>query len=164
NAQSEVDKDPFNVEKRKAVINILEEYTKVAIYELKKHKSSMESICDEDGTRHWGDDVAKQIVQHFQSFLGTSRLVSSFEQMGDIVNLKLSKEDAEGMIEEVSDYEIKEDLFDIDSSKASGPDGFRSFFFKKAWNIIGKEVCLAIREFSRNVKLLKEVNATLISL
>ncbi|GKE72456.1 hypothetical protein Tco_1534497, partial [Tanacetum coccineum] len=74
----------------------------------RKHKSRVESICDENGTRHWGKVVAKQIVKHFQGFLGAASSVNSFDQLGDIVNLKLSEEDVEAMIEEVSNKEIKE--------------------------------------------------------
>ncbi|GJX40071.1 hypothetical protein Tco_0255061 [Tanacetum coccineum] len=51
------------------------------------------------------------------------------------------------MIKEVNNKEIKEALFDIDSLKAAGPKGYNSYFFKKAWNIIGTNICLAVREF-----------------
>ncbi|GKB57623.1 hypothetical protein Tco_0913809, partial [Tanacetum coccineum] len=44
----------------------------------------------------------------------------------------LNTEDAEAMIVEVSDNEIKDAMFDTDSSKASGHDGYTSCFFKKA--------------------------------
>ncbi|GJS52904.1 RNA-directed DNA polymerase, eukaryota, reverse transcriptase zinc-binding domain protein [Tanacetum coccineum] len=191
-AQNDVDNDPCNVVKRKKAINILEEYTAVASDELKllhqkakidwlkdgdkntayfhnmlkarKHKNRVESICDESGNRYWGADMAKQFVKHFQNFLGDSSPTCSLDQLGDIVNLKLSTEDAEAMIVEVTDNEIKDAVFDIDSSKSSGHDGYTSYFFKKAWGIIRKEVFLAIKEFFRNGKLLGEINATLIAL
>nr|GFD47356.1 RNA-directed DNA polymerase, eukaryota, reverse transcriptase zinc-binding domain protein [Tanacetum cinerariifolium] len=54
--------------------------------------------------------------------------------------------------------------FDIDGNKAPGPDGFSSQFFKDSWNVVGDDVCKAIRDFFLNWKLLKEVNATVISL
>ncbi|GKC32728.1 RNA-directed DNA polymerase, eukaryota, reverse transcriptase zinc-binding domain protein [Tanacetum coccineum] len=135
-AQNEVDKDPFNVEKRRKAICILEEYIEVSNDELKllhqkakikwlregdknsgyfhnilksrKHTNRVESICDENGVRYWGDDVAKQIVKHFQEFMGVPKPAVPFVQLGDIVQLKLSKEDVEAMIVEVSDKEIKE--------------------------------------------------------
>ncbi|GKC78429.1 RNA-directed DNA polymerase, eukaryota, reverse transcriptase zinc-binding domain protein, partial [Tanacetum coccineum] len=50
------------------------------------------------------------------------------------------------MIIEISDEEIKEALFDIDSSKTAGLDGFTSCFFKKAWGIIGNDICLAVKD------------------
>ncbi|GKD36616.1 RNA-directed DNA polymerase, eukaryota, reverse transcriptase zinc-binding domain protein [Tanacetum coccineum] len=87
-----------------------------------------------------------------------------FEQLGDIVQLKLYSEDADAMIVEVSDKEIKYAMFDIESSKASCPDGYTSCFFKKAWSHIGNDICKAIREFFTKGKMLGEVNTTLISL
>nr|GEW66201.1 hypothetical protein [Tanacetum cinerariifolium] len=77
---------------------------------------------------------------------------------------KLSGLDALYMVRRVSDEEIKMALFDIDGNKAPGPDGFSSQFFKDSWNVVGGDVCKAVRDFFLNGKLLKEVNATVISL
>ncbi|GKD81131.1 RNA-directed DNA polymerase, eukaryota, reverse transcriptase zinc-binding domain protein, partial [Tanacetum coccineum] len=68
------------------------------------------------------------------------------------------------MVRTISEYEIKNAMFDIEDSKAPGPDGYTARFYKSAWSIIGKEVCQAVKEFFLNGKLLGEVNATLISL
>ncbi|XP_071740164.1 uncharacterized protein [Rutidosis leptorrhynchoides] len=59
---------------------------------------------------------------------------------------------------------FKSFLGDHDDNRASGPDGYTSLFFKKAWDIIGKDVCDAIKEFFSNGRLLGEINATIISL
>ncbi|GJR09099.1 hypothetical protein Tco_0791751 [Tanacetum coccineum] len=158
--QKEYENDPFNKEKRCAAIKTLEEYSNVSADELKllhqkakvkwllegdkntayfhsilkkrKHKSRVESICDEKGDRFEGEEVANQIVKHFHDFLGVARPVSPLDQLGDIVQKKLSIEDAKEMIVEVTDKEIKDAIFDIDSAKDSGPDGYTSCFFKKA--------------------------------
>ncbi|GKA35886.1 RNA-directed DNA polymerase, eukaryota, reverse transcriptase zinc-binding domain protein [Tanacetum coccineum] len=55
-------------------------------------------------------------------------------------------------------------MFDIEDSKAPGPDGFTVRFYKSAWSIVGKEVCKPIQEFFQTGKLIEEVNVTLISL
>ncbi|GJZ44633.1 hypothetical protein Tco_0591888 [Tanacetum coccineum] len=47
---------------------------------------------------------------------------------------------------------------------APGPDGYTAAFFKKGWDVVGQEVCNAIRDFFVNGKLLKEINHTVISL
>ncbi|GJS22551.1 RNA-directed DNA polymerase, eukaryota, reverse transcriptase zinc-binding domain protein [Tanacetum coccineum] len=55
-------------------------------------------------------------------------------------------------------------MFDIEDSKASGPDGFTAAFYKKAWKVIGNDVSKAVKEFFSSGRMLGEVNATLISL
>ena len=106
------------------------------------------SICGEDGTRYEYKDVAHQFVKHFEGFLGISPVVSSLNDEDDrIFGKKVPSHEAATMIREVTDVEIKEALFDIDDDKAPGPDGFTSKFFKKAWNIVQKEFCAAIKDF-----------------
>ncbi|GKB93157.1 hypothetical protein Tco_0979294, partial [Tanacetum coccineum] len=52
----------------------------------------------------------------------------------------------------------------IKDSKAPGPDGFIAAFFKKAWRVIGNDVCKAVKEFFSSGRMLGEINATIISL
>ncbi|GJR17132.1 RNA-directed DNA polymerase, eukaryota, reverse transcriptase zinc-binding domain protein [Tanacetum coccineum] len=148
-AHDKVDSDPFNLAKKQAAVNLLNDYTKAAEEELKllhqkakvkwlregdknsayfhniikarKNKSRIESICCENESRVEGKLVNDQFVKHFQNFLGTTFHVSPLHSMGDIVKLKLSEAEALDMIIETSDEEIKEALFDINSSKAVGP-------------------------------------------
>nr|GEU59262.1 hypothetical protein [Tanacetum cinerariifolium] len=68
------------------------------------------------------------------------------------------------MIREVSDQEIKDAIFSIGNDKSPGPDGYTAAFFKEVWDIISKDIMLAIREFFVNGKLLKELNLTIIAL
>nr|GEV37454.1 hypothetical protein [Tanacetum cinerariifolium] len=65
---------------------------------------------------------------------------------------------------DITNEEIKEAMFGIGNDKALGPDGFTSVFFKRSWNIMGEDVCDAIKEFFKTNRLLGEVNATLITL
>lgn len=60
--------------------------------------------------------------------------------------------------------DIRAALFDIGNEKSPGPDGYTSYFFKNAWNIIGEDFCQAIWEFFRTGKLLKQLNHCVISL
>lgn len=64
----------------------------------------------------------------------------------------------------LTSVKIKKAIFDIGDIKAPGPDGYTSCFFKRAWPIIGADVCDAIKEFFTTGKLLKEVNSTIIFL
>ncbi|GKA07497.1 RNA-directed DNA polymerase, eukaryota, reverse transcriptase zinc-binding domain protein [Tanacetum coccineum] len=81
-----------------------------------------------------------------------------------LFNKKLTKREADFMVRDVSDIEVKDAIFGIGDDKAPGPDGFIATFFKKRWDIVGKDVCRAFKDFFKTNKLLGEVNATLITL
>ncbi|GJZ27198.1 nucleolar protein 56-like protein, partial [Tanacetum coccineum] len=80
-----------------------------------------------------------------------------------VFGTKLNHKESMEMIKEATDSEIKNALFDIGDNKAPGLDGYTSTFFKKAWKVVGKDVCMAIKEFFTTGKLLGEMKATIIS-
>ncbi|XP_062118799.1 uncharacterized protein LOC133832476 [Humulus lupulus] len=51
-----------------------------------------------------------------------------------------------------------------DGMKAPGPDGYSSYFYQDNWNLVGLEVSAAVLSFLKSGKLLKEINATTITL
>lgn len=60
--------------------------------------------------------------------------------------------------------EIETTFRSLNSNKASGPDGFPFSFFKSSWDVVGKEVVVAIKSFFQSGELLRESNNTLIAL
>ncbi|KAM1949581.1 hypothetical protein ACFX15_009620 [Malus domestica] len=65
---------------------------------------------------------------------------------------------------EISTEEVREAVFQMQPSKASGPDGMNPFFFQKFWNIVGEDITNAIKNFQASGKLLKQINFTYVSL
>ncbi|GKC28564.1 RNA-directed DNA polymerase, eukaryota, reverse transcriptase zinc-binding domain protein [Tanacetum coccineum] len=128
------------------------------------HRNRIMTIRDEKGNRFGNGDVAVQFVKHFETFLGQKREVQSLACRQSIFKNKISTEDVQRMVRNISDSEIKNAMFEIEDSKAPGPDGYTARFYKSAWSIVGSEVCQAIKEFFSNGKMLGEVNATLITL
>ncbi|GJS48870.1 RNA-directed DNA polymerase, eukaryota, reverse transcriptase zinc-binding domain protein [Tanacetum coccineum] len=109
-------------------------------------RSRIEVVYDSEGHKYEGDYIASKFVDHFSKFLGTE------------------DECADYMVRPFLDDEIKFAMFSIEDDKAAGPDGYTSKFFKTAWNIVGGDVCAAVKEFFYSSKLLGEFNANLISL
>lgn len=60
--------------------------------------------------------------------------------------------------------DVKHALFVIDDTKAPGPDGYNSGFFKKSWSCIGADFTTTILDFFQSGKLLKHVNSTTLCL
>ncbi|GKD28139.1 hypothetical protein Tco_1234353 [Tanacetum coccineum] len=190
--QTKIDKDPDNKQLREEESKILAEYVdsvkdeekllfqkaKVKwlslgdrnnayfhkVLKSKSHKSRINQINDENGNCFYGEEVAEKFVKHFQEFLGKAVQVKELDSIDSLIKTKLSTEDALFMIKEISDEEIKNAMFSIDCNKAPGPDGFSSLFFKKAWSVVGKDVCSAVKEYFEKGKILREVNSIKISL
>lgn len=64
----------------------------------------------------------------------------------------------------VSDKEIKDVIFSMNSFKSPGPDGMNSLFFKVAWDFIEPDVSKAVKHIFASRKILGGVNATHICL
>lgn len=117
-----------------------------------------------DGRSFEGKDVADQFVQHYENFLGTCDQVTPIQDPNSLFSRKLPLECADNMIRSFSEEDIKSAMFSVGDKKAPGPDGYTSRFFKSTWNIVGQDVCLAIKDFFDNGTLLKETDNTIISL
>ncbi|GJS95347.1 ARID DNA-binding domain-containing protein [Tanacetum coccineum] len=120
--------DEYKLLSQKAKINWLKDGDKNTAFFHKvvkgrKHKSrieSIESICDDNGVRYFGDDVPGQFLKHFQNFLRTERKVQPMDENDKVFFKKLNVVEAFNMIKEITNEEIKKALFDIDNDKAPG--------------------------------------------
>ena len=131
-----------------------------SIVKSRGNKNRIMRVLDEDGRWVSGIALKDKFVSYFKIFLGCKDDTVIPELNEDLFNNRLDSSDAINMIRVVTDEEIKAAMFEIDDNRAPGPDGYSSKFFKSAWNIIGSEVCKAVREFFWTWKLLKGINAT----
>ncbi|GJY16874.1 RNA-directed DNA polymerase, eukaryota, reverse transcriptase zinc-binding domain protein [Tanacetum coccineum] len=173
--QAQVKKDPYDKLIKAKAISVLDEYNDAVKDEEKllaqkakvdwlnegdkntsffhkvikgrRSRNRVATICDENGSYYEGDDVPKQFVKHFQLFLGQSSSTTEIVMSEDLFCNVLSHKEADWMVREVTNNEIKEAMFDIGDNRALGPDGYTSLFFKKEWKVMGSDVCDAVKEF-----------------
>ena len=127
-------------------------------------RNTIKSITLENGCRIEDPASIKQeFVNHFQSVLG-SNMQDPTPVEYNVDGLVWSSEHLDILNSRITHEEIKRSMFSIDSTKAPGPDGFSSLFFKRAWSIIGSEVCDAIADFFSTGCLLREINCTILAL
>ncbi|GJV03160.1 RNA-directed DNA polymerase, eukaryota, reverse transcriptase zinc-binding domain protein [Tanacetum coccineum] len=128
--QKKVDQEPHNADLKEAEAKILKEYN-VAVQDEGK-------FLFQQATIDWLRDGDKN-SKFFHAILKDRAHKSRVEVICN--ENRVSKEDAMHMIKPVSDSEIKIAMFDIDDNKAPGPDGYTSKFYKKDWDIVGRDVC-----------------------
>ncbi|GJY77058.1 RNA-directed DNA polymerase, eukaryota, reverse transcriptase zinc-binding domain protein [Tanacetum coccineum] len=91
----------------------------------------------------------KNGISKSKNFLGKAREVRKFD-LTKLNSKTISNKDAEAMVKSVSDVEVKAALFDIYDNKSPRPYGYSAKFYKKAWTIIGRDVCNVVKEFFKN--------------
>lgn len=91
-------------------------------------------------------------------------MVQSIEDQRSLFVTKIHTDDAEHMVRDVTNQEMKDAMFDIGENKAPGPDGYTSKFFKSACNIVGEDICKAIQLFFQTDDIPNGINATSIAL
>ncbi|XP_039067660.1 uncharacterized protein LOC120213644 [Hibiscus syriacus] len=87
--------------------------------------------------------MSTEVIEFFKKLLG-SRYPNvkgcSSKMLKDLMHSIPSIEESEALVKEVTSEEIKDVLFSQGNDKAPGPDGFTSFFFKKAWPVVALEL------------------------
>ena len=108
--------------------------------------------------------VGDEFVAYYQQLLGTSK--STIPIDSDVISCGpcIPSSSHSLLLSPVSAEDIRQAVFSIDNDKAPGPDGYSSFFFKKAWPIVGGDFCSAIQDFFHSGRLLKQVNHSIITL
>ncbi|XP_039031729.1 uncharacterized protein LOC120166553 [Hibiscus syriacus] len=111
--------------------------------------------------------MAKEVINFYSNLIGTvdpsvKAIDPSFTKT--ILNFNLSYEASSSLVKEIIVEEIKDAIFDQENEKAPGPDSYSPIFFKKAWNIVGKDVIVAVNHFFSNVALIPAFNSTVVAL
>ncbi|GJU23286.1 hypothetical protein Tco_1156628 [Tanacetum coccineum] len=129
----------------------------------RNHRSRIDSIMDSNNIQVRGSKVAYVFVSHYHMFLGSDMACNNLNMDG-IFSKKVLADSFSNMARPITNDEIKKAMFRIGDDRAPSPDGFSSAFFKKGWDIVGVDICHAIRDFFVNGRLLKEINHTFIAL
>ena len=135
---------------------------------IKNARSTITHLWDEQGQRVDEVEQIKLVAENFyKKLLGTDQLLfneSKAARLRQLIPVAIPDDKAVLLEKEITEEEIRDTIFHMKTNKAPGPDGFSVDFFKVAWSIVGKEVVAAIKGFFISGLLLKEVNATILTL
>jgi hypothetical protein len=125
-------------------------------------------LYDEHGNRVEDIGRIKEVaVEFYEKLLGSSFLDFTnmhFARLNELISHVISLENATLLSKEVTAEEIKATLFSMKANKAPSPDRFSADFFKASWIVVGEDFVAAIKDFFNIGFLLKEINATILSL
>ncbi|XP_011079190.1 uncharacterized protein LOC105162767 [Sesamum indicum] len=110
------------------------------------------------------EDIPQEFVDYYTSPLGTEAHTLPVDDGVFEWGPLLSPEHTVDLFRAVTLLEVKDAIFHISDNKAPGSDGYSSCFFKKAWNIVGDQVCRAVLDFFRSGRMLRQLNHTIIVL
>ncbi|KAL5704963.1 hypothetical protein ACHQM5_023319 [Ranunculus cassubicifolius] len=130
-------------------------------------RNRIHRLTDKDGVL-WNDEeqIKEIILQYYQDLQGKEHceeMVTS-DLLNGLQYSAIKEDDMSDLVKDVTVEEIKGALFSIKDNKAAGPDGFSAYFFKKNWDVIQEDFCLAVLNFFRTGKMLRCVNTTNICL
>uniref|UniRef100_A0A1S4C366 Uncharacterized protein n=3 Tax=Nicotiana TaxID=4085 RepID=A0A1S4C366_TOBAC len=110
-------------------------------------------------------NIAKIVVQYYEDLLGKTceERVNTFRGFLNNGPL-LTIDQLLRILEPFTIEEVKKAVFSIDINKSPGPDSYGSGFYRAAWRVISKDITEAVLEFFQTGQLLKQINATNISL
>ncbi|XP_062104194.1 uncharacterized protein LOC133815358 [Humulus lupulus] len=132
----------------------------------RRTQNRVSSIEDDQG--NWcdtPDSVQHAFMQFFQQLLG-SQMHQRTSVNQSIIDLgpKITDRHISILQADFTAQEVKEAIFAIPGLKSPGPDGFGSSFYQDNWNLVGAEVEKAVLSFLNTGRLLKEINATTITI
>jgi hypothetical protein len=131
-------------------------------------RNTISFLYDEQGNKV--EDIAQlkvMAVDFYRKLLGsksTNFTAASAERIQHLISPIVPVDKAAVLVRDVTAEEIKSIFFSMKPNKAPGPDGYTAEFFKSSWHVVGEDVVKAIQNFFNTGLLLKEVNATILTL
>ncbi|GLU24015.1 hypothetical protein SLE2022_399860 [Rubroshorea leprosula] len=132
----------------------------------RQHRSVINSILNSEGVRVTQPKLIEQeFFMFYQNLFGKAKEGVQEVDMNVIRRGRvLTTEESEELCRPFTAREVEIALFSIPSNKSPGPDGFTSRFYRATYSIIKNDVMAAVLDFFDSGKILKQINATNITI
>ncbi|GKU89448.1 hypothetical protein SLEP1_g3583 [Rubroshorea leprosula] len=128
----------------------------------RRRRSEINSI-QIDGEQFTGvTKIKEEVARYFQSLFSEEGWKRP--KLDGVSFKQISQEDNELLTKGFSEEEVKEAIWDCDSAKSPGPDGFNFRFIKEMWEVIKPEVVAFIQEFHKHGRIVRGANASFVVL
>lgn len=110
------------------------------------------------------ETIAAHFVQHFQSSFTQNLNVIDTGLVERVIPSMVTAADNAFLTIIPSSHDVLEAVKAMDGFSAPGPDGFGGCFFSSCWDVVGKDVTLAVQSFFTNGYILPHFNSSLLIL
>lgn len=114
---------------------------------IRRKKQDIIKLKDDTGV--WIDDPSvirnKFVLDYIECFKSIHRMPRTFPDLG--IPTLVSQQENEHLTQLPIAAEIKKAVFDINSNKTPGPDGFNAGFFQHYWDLVGSALTDCIKDF-----------------
>ncbi|OMO67876.1 reverse transcriptase [Corchorus capsularis] len=133
---------------------------------LRKRRSCINSITDDAGQVFSDEDnITRVILDYYQSiFTSDNPDLSNIQEVSNLIGTRLTNEMRDLLDQDFTEEDIKVATFQMNPSKAPGPDGMNPCFYQKFWHVIGKDVSTMALQFLNAGLPLSDINHTTIVL
>ncbi|CAM9001934.1 unnamed protein product [Rhodiola kirilowii] len=106
--------------------------------------------------------INEVVVEYFQTMFQSSLVNTNVDWDSKLVNVHpvVTEEMNKGLMEEFTEEEVRNALFQMCPTKAPGPDGFSALFYQKCWHIVKDDVTEVVLRCLNNKILDSQLNAT----
>ena len=108
-------------------------------------------------------EIQKHSVGKFKTLFNEEE-VDFLENLDNLITPCITEEENIELCRVPTQSEIKKELFQMQTLKAPGPDGFPLLLYKKYWAIVGEFVTRAVTSFCQAGRMLAEANNSFIVL
>ena len=131
----------------------------------KRRKTRIFRLEQEEGVIEGEENLRKYIKNYYKSRFGdieVNKLFLDESVKEDITHV--AKEENRLLIEEFTEKEVRDAIFQMKHNKAPGPDGFPAEFYQVFWSLIKEDVIAMFRYFHKGKLDLFSLNFGVITL
>lgn len=135
-----------------------------AITKNRRAQNQIHSLVDADGKEWFEEGDLGRVAEGYFKTLFSSEDVGISLQEWENMPPKVSQDQNEELLQEVTLEEVKRAVFETNPQKCPGPDGMSAYFYQHFWETVGRDVTEMVKKFFQTRELEEGINRTNICL
>jgi len=131
----------------------------------KRRKSRILRLEQEDGVIEGEENLKKYITKYYKQLFGKAKKSKISLEETEVADIpQVSEEENKMLIDEFTEKEVREAIFQMKHNKAPGPDGFPAEFYQVFWSLIKDDLMAIFRDFHTGDLALYSLNFGVVTL